>query len=510
MIPAKRTSIRSLILTLVAVASLSIAVGPTPAALSQEARPVPAAHARSANSAQAESRTIPALLVSDIHFDPFHDPARVHELAAAPVTEWRRILASPPSSDQPQAFAALQQSCNARGVDTPYALLRSSLQAMRARQQDAKFMTVSGDLIAHAFTCRYRTLFPGSKPSDYEAFVVKTLSFVVEELRASFPGMPVYVALGNNDSGCGDYELDAGSGFIIDAGRIVAEGLPPSQQQDALKQFGEGGYYSITMAEPMHDTRLIVVNDVFLSPKYSTCAGKPDSAAASEEMSWLQQQLAQARQADERVWVMGHIPPGIDPYSTASKFRDVCGGQAPVRFLSSGKMADLIVEYADVVRLGIFAHTHMDEMRLLEPEASGGQTAEGHGAAIKIVPSISPVDGNNPSFTIARVNPSSAMLENYEVIAASNQTGIATSWAKEYDFGRTYHEAEFSPSAVKKLIDEFRIDGGASTAASAAYIRNYYAGDLSRELTPFWPEYVCALDNRTARGFAACVCSAAK
>jgi sphingomyelin phosphodiesterase acid-like 3 len=264
------------------------------------------------------------------------------------------------------------------------------------------------------------------------------------------------------------------------------------------------------MAEPMRDTRLIVVNDVFLSPKYTTCAGKPSSAAATEEMSWLQQQLAQARQADERVWVMGHIPPGIDPYSTASKFRDVCGGQAPVRFLSSGKMADLIVEYADVVRLGIFAHTHMDEMRLLEPEASGGQTAEGHGAAIKIVPSISPVDGNNPSFTIARVNPSSAMLENYEVIAASNQTGIATSWAKEYDFGRTYHEAEFSPSAVRKLIDEFRIDGGASTAASAAYIRNYYAGDLSRELTPFWPEYVCALDNRTARGFAACVCSAAK
>ena len=31
------------------------------------------------------------------------------------------------------------------------------------------------------------------------------------------------------------------------------------------------------------------------------------------------------------------------------------------------------------------------------------------------------------------------MLENYDVIAASNQTGIATAWTTEYDFAKTYH-----------------------------------------------------------------------
>ena len=143
----------------------------------------------------------------------------------------------------------------------------SSLQAMRSRQPDAKFMTVSGDLIAHSFSCRYTTLLPGSTQSDYQAFVLKTLSFVMGELRASFPGVPVYVALGNNDTACGDYRLDAGSDFLARTGRIVAEGLPPSQQQQALKVFAKGGYYSLTMAAPMRDTRLIVVNDLFLSPK---------------------------------------------------------------------------------------------------------------------------------------------------------------------------------------------------------------------------------------------------
>ena len=62
----------------------------------------------------------------------------------------------------------------------------------------------------------------------------------------------------------GDYQLDAGSDFLVRAGRIVAEEVSPlSQQQQALKEFAKGGYYSLTMEAPMRSTRLIVVNDLF-------------------------------------------------------------------------------------------------------------------------------------------------------------------------------------------------------------------------------------------------------
>lgn len=478
-----------------------------PGALAQANRLALAPKAHSATPVPAGNQTIPAFLVSDIHFDPFHDPARVRDLVAAPVAQWKSILSGPPSSNQQQAFVALQQSCHARGVDTPFALLDSSLKAMRSRQPDAKFMTVSGDLIAHAFSCRYATLFPGSPPGDYQAFVVKTMNFVIGELRASFPGMPVYVALGNNDTECGDYQLDARSDFLAQAGRIIAEALPPSQQQQVLKEFQEGGYYSVMMAEPMHDTLFIVLNDLFQSPAYATCAGKPAPAVANTEMIWLQRQLSEARRLGQKVWVMGHIPPGIDPYSTVVKFKNVCAGDAPVAFLSSDKLADMMTENADVIRLGIFAHTHMDEMRLLGPEGSKLKGAGEHSVAIKMVPSISPVDGNTPSFTIARVDPSSAVLQNYDVIEASNQTGIAATWTLEYDYGQTYHEQQFSPSAVKELIQEFTADHGAKTEVSKAYLRTYFVGDRSSELSMFWPEYVCTLSNHTAKAFAACVCS---
>jgi len=481
-----------------------------PGALAQGIRVASGPQTHSEKPAPPGDRTISALLVSDIHFDPFHDPARVQELVAAPVTQWRSILSSPPSSNQQQAFTALQQSCHARGVDTPFALLHSSLQAMQSRQPNAQFMTASGDLIAHAFSCRFATLVPGSTPVEYQTFVLKTLSFVMRELRATFPGMPVYVALGNNDTGCDDYRLDAGSDFLVEAGRIVAEGLPPSQRQQVVREFGEGGYYGIAMAEPMHGARLIVINDLFLSPQYRTCAGKPDSAAAVKEMSWLEEQLRQARRLGQKAWVMGHIPPGIDPYSTVAKFRNVCGGQAPIEFLSTDKLAELLIEYADVVRLGIFAHTHMDEMRLLGSEGGEPQSVGEHSVAIKMVPSISPVDGNTPSFTVARVNPSSAVLQNYDVIEASNQAGIAATWRMEYDYAQTYHKPQFSPSTVKELVQGFTADHGAKTQVSAAYIRNYFVGDRSFALSPFWPQYACALENHTAKAFAACVCSTAK
>jgi sphingomyelin phosphodiesterase acid-like 3 len=454
--------------------------------------------------------TIPALMVSDIHFDPFHDPAKLQQLVDAPASQWSAILAAPPSPSQQHAFDALQKQCKMGGVDTSYDLLQSSLQAMRAHRPDAKFMTVSGDLMAHAFSCRFKALLPQSTPSDYQAFALKTLSFVVSSLQATFPRMPIYIALGNNDSGCGDYQLNAGSDFLAQAGKILADALPAPQQQDAIQQFAAGGYYNVAMAAPMSDTRILVVNDVYLSPNYKTCGGLPDVTAANAEMDWLKQQLADAQQAGQKVWILGHIPPGIDAASTIAKMKNVCAQAKPVMFLSSSKMDDLMIEYAGAIRLGIFAHTHMDEMRLLQPAGGDTSPSAAHSVVLKLAPSISPIHGNNPSITLARINPSTAMLEDYEVITSSNQTGLGATWSQEYDYGHTYREPEFSPATVKDLIAKFQADRNAKQEISSDYIRNYFVGDRSPLLKPFWPQYACSFSNITAESYAACVCTSSR
>jgi sphingomyelin phosphodiesterase acid-like 3 len=457
----------------------------------------------------ARTHTVFALMVSDIHFEPFWDPAKAAQLELAQAGSWDAILTGPPSADRRQRFDALQEKCHARGVDTPYALYKSSLGAIHAKAGEAGFAIVSGDLVAHAFSCKYSTLFPQATPQAYSAFVVKTLDYVLHELHKTLPGVPIYAALGNNDSGCGDYQLDANSEFLRAAATVFTEGFPAAEREKALVSFGAGGNYSIALPAPVEHTRLLVLDDLFQSRRYSTCDGRPDAAAGTAEIAWLRSELDRAREHKEKVWVMGHIPPGIDPFTTILKMRNVCGGKSPDEFLASDELGKTIGGFGDVVRLAIFAHTHMDELRLLKPSGTGTLQSAQAGVAIKLVPSISPINGNSPSFTVAQIDPTTAVMEDYKVFAASNSTGVDAEWTRAYDFAEAFHVPDFSAASVGKLIGEFAADPNVQTEASQSYIRNYYVRDVSAQIKAFWPQYSCALSNLTAESYRSCVCSPA-
>ena len=448
-------------------------------------------------------QTVTALMVSDVHFEPFADPAKVPQLAAAPVAEWPKILAAPNSPDAQTRFAAIESGCKTRGEDTTYTLFQSSLAAMRTQAPHTHFITISGDLIAHAFPCKWAAAMPNAKPNQYGEFVVKTLDYVLDQFRSTFPAARVYAALGNNDSDCGDYKLDTGSPFLAAAGEAFTRGLPAEEHHDAAESFAGNGSFSVAFPAPFHHTRLLILDDLYMSKKYTTCSGKSDSAAAEQQLTWLKGELDKARTNHEKIWIMGHIPPGIDPYATISKLRNVCGGKDPDMFLSSSDLADTIASYSDVVRLAIFAHTHMDEMRLVE--------GSGKSVALKMVPSISPVDGNNPAFTIASIDAETSELRNYRVIAASNKTGVDTKWTEEYDFARTYHEPAYTAATVGKILAKFQTDANAESAESQSYLKNYFVGEnQSRLLQPFWPQYTCAIGNLSVDSYRQCRCPAGK
>lgn len=446
---------------------------------------------------------VQALLVSDIHFEPFWDPGKAERLKTAPVGDWSAILAEPETADREAKFEELQQTCHARGADTSYALYESSLQAMRVEAGGAKFVVLSGDLISHDFDCKFATLLPKAGPGDYRAFVEKTIEFVLRNLRGALPGVPLYAALGNNDSGCGDYKLDTDSPFLAAMADEFTRGLIGADREQAARTFAEGGYYSARLPAPLDRTRILVLDDIFMSRRYETCGGKADPAAAAAQTAWLEQQLDAARRSHEKAWVMSHIPPGVDPFSTATKSGDICSGGKPQMFLSSEALPKAMAGYGDVIRLAVFAHTHMDEVRLLRPMAAG---APPEGVALKMVPSISPIDGNNPAFTVAQIDAATAEMKDYRVYVASNKTGVDARWSEEYDFAQAYKQPAFSPAALKGLIAGFEADRKVQTDASQSYIHNYGAGFGTRELNLFWPEYACALENDGAGAFKGCVC----
>jgi sphingomyelin phosphodiesterase acid-like 3 len=468
-------------------------------------------------SAQAQSPphpapTVPALLLSDIHLDPFHDPARFAALRAAPATGWAAILYGPASPTQPTDFARLQQTCGAKGPDTPPVLLQSTLDAARKQQPHPLLVTISGDLMAHLFDCRFHTLAPAATAAEYSLFASKTVAFIALQLRETFPHTPIYFALGNNDSGCDDYREDPGSDFLhANAANFSAGVLSRANRSAILHQFPRLGDYTVTLPSPIRNTRLIVLQDIFESKRYTTCSGTPSSDAATEQVAWLRAQLTAARAAHVHVWVMAHIPPGIDAYSTFTSRRNVCTGQAPVMFLASDALAATLADFPDVIRLALFGHTHMDEFRTIT-------TPDGT-IPVKLVPSITPVNGNDPAFTIAEINPSTATLMDYAVYSANNQSGIDATWTEEYRYSTTYHLPDLSGASLQKLTSAFVDDKSSSTDASHSYQEFFFVGDpgaskgikavrnaLAMQIV--WPAYACAITHADAASFRTCACPA--
>jgi sphingomyelin phosphodiesterase acid-like 3 len=155
----------------------------------------------------------------------------------------------------------------------------------------------------------------------------------------------------------------------------------------------------------------------------------------------------------------------------------------------------------------------MDEMRLLRSSTEGSVGA----IPAKLVPSISPVNGNNPAFTVAQVEPRTAILKDYAVYAADNQTGIATNWKEEYRYSSTYGLPDFSAKSAETLTSEFLADKQGSTAHSSAYQNFFFVGLSSSGVSAslkaaalhhLWPAYACSMTQDGEAGFRACLCPA--
>lgn len=453
------------------------------------------------------ARPVNVVMLSDLHFDPYRDPAKVSELRKAPVADWARILSAPDSPTQAADFEHLQTACHARGVDSSWGVIRSSVQAAHTQQPEPLFVTVSGDLLTHNFDCRLKTLDATATAADVSLFAMKTVGFLSLYLRESFHGSPVYLALGNNDSGCTNYHQTPNSPFLHGVDDSVAANFTqPEDRVTALRAFSERGDYSVLLPKSMHRTRLIVLQDVFESPGFGGCDGKPNDNAATAQIDWLREQLISAKKDHQTVWVMAHIPPGVDTYASFHKFtkapQTMCSAGVPklTMMLTSDGIARTLTDFAGTVKLAVFAHTHMDEIKLLHNE-------QGASVAAKLVPSISPVNGNTPAFVVATVQPQTALMLDYAVYTASDVT--ASSWTEEYRFSNAYQMPNFSADTVSQMATRMSRDKTGTDEISTTYQRWFLPGDdgsFAKGLKSIWPSYACAVAEDGGPVFERCMC----
>jgi hypothetical protein len=150
-----------------------------------------------AQDREARAKSGNVVSISDIHFNPFYDPSLMPALDKADYSKWEQIF----SHSKIAGYGS-------HSADTNYNLLKSALDNIQQRAPRADFIIISGDFLAHDFQESYAKLLPGSAPNSVNLFISKTIGFVTWMFRRRFPHTPVYPALGNNDSYCGDYQLE--------------------------------------------------------------------------------------------------------------------------------------------------------------------------------------------------------------------------------------------------------------------------------------------------------------
>jgi hypothetical protein len=210
--------------------------------------------------------------------------------------------------------------------------------------------------------------------------------------NAAFPHAQFVIALGNEDSACGDYELTARAPFL----RAVAAAWQPLVDRHRaapafVRSFSQDGFY--TAALPIAGLRAVVIDDVFWSPRYRAACG--GTSGDRQTLTDLQAALRGRRYG--RTWVIAHIPPGIDAFSTTQLGR----GLVVVPFLNAAPRKALLALVNDPrshVAVVLAAHTHKFAFRI---DGESGVTA----APILLVPAISPIFHNAPSFLTIDVKP---------------------------------------------------------------------------------------------------------
>ncbi len=432
------------------------------------------------------------LLVSDVHFNPFYDPKLFPQLAAtASVEDWLGILAQ----STPDAF-------NPPGTDSNYFLLDGALADAAARLPDPDFILYPGDFLAHGFRSLYDAVAPKPShddPAAFQSFVDTTIDFVGYAFFSHFGAVPLLPTLGNDDSYCGDYMVEPEGSFLAAVADLWS-GLPgPDIDVDEFrKTVSTGGYYTAPLPAPSN-ARLIVLNTVFFSFKYDNACGDPTIPAALDQLDWLEAALQDAATAGERVWLLMHIPPGINDYNTAQTEKV---HKPAVSFWQPALLAKYlqIVERNPVIQTAFAGHTHMDDFRVIRLGGTPNLLS-------KIAPAISPIFGNNPGYQIYEYEPTTGTLNNYQTYYLSNLTtgGKPTpasdgTWELEYDWQSAYGLGDLSAASVAQLAENMEAD----SSVADDFVRYYAVSAIPTVPPEVVLDYRCALDNVTKTEYQAC------
>ncbi|KAJ8119374.1 hypothetical protein O1611_g10623 [Lasiodiplodia mahajangana] len=168
---------------------------------------------------------------------------------------------------------------------------------------------------------------------------------------------------------------------------------------------------------------------------------EPMAKDPSGQLAWLIGELDAAEKAGERVYIIGHMPPGArDAFHDASNYFD-----------------QIVNRYEATIAALFFGHTHLDEFEISYSNYSQ-RTSDNAVAVSYISPSMTPTSGH-PAFHVYDVDPLTfGVLDVTTYIANTSHPAFHSAdgpvWTKYYSARETYGAIVKPPLVSLKISDK--------------------------------------------------------
>lgn len=265
-------------------------------------------------------------------------------------------------------------------------MLKSKLMEVVQGDNPPAFIVYTGDL-------------PDHHP-DNGALHDANIKTVLNELLDVAGKIPLFYAPGNNDPRGGDYFPYSDSTCMtpLDLARENS-GYPAPNSKEVYNYNASYGYYSASM---YNDLKIIGLNTVMFSISHNDeyhphCSGDTLNQAkeSMKQLAWLRGELQAAKEEQQQVYMIMHIPPGNDAYQGIGMWKDAAWQDSLLVYAE---------EFEPFISGMFFGHTHMDEVRRLTKPSDPDEFS----AVAISAPGVSPIFKNNPGFKKVYIN------SNYE------------------------------------------------------------------------------------------------
>ncbi|KAM3933426.1 acid sphingomyelinase-like phosphodiesterase 3b [Leptodactylus fuscus] len=359
--------------------------------------------------------------LTDLHLDPNYtvtaDPEKV----------------CPSAGDQPVTNAGKWGNYL---CDSPVSLINSSIYAMKSILPNPDFILWTGDDTPHV---------PNEKlGEDAVLDIVAQLTTLILQV---FPNTKVYSAFGNHDFHPKNQLPVQNNSIYYQVSKLWRRWL----KQESIPTFLKGAFYSEQLVNIENVGRIVVLNTNLYYDSNSITANMEDPG---DQFQWLESQLSDASQKGEKVYIVGHVPPG---------YFEKKRGKSWFRENFNKRYIEIIQKYHKVIQGQFFGHHHTDSFRMFY--SSSGDPI----GSMFIAPGVSPwkttlpgVDNgaNNPGIRVFEYDQKSLqvldMVTYYLNLTFANSE--SPRWEKEYRLTEAFLVPDGSPQSMHQVLKKISTD----------------------------------------------------